>query len=139
MGYQETFRPIAHLAEATGIREAIDAYKDCREIPGYCAFYCATKSKDKLDENGNPQLYACVGGDRCVSTRIGQLGFETPPDWVYSDHFEDLDNALLDTAAFERPDLVEKARTETEQCFEELIEEDRRWRAELNRQRAYSI
>ncbi len=35
MGYQETFKPIAHLAEAAGIREAIDAYKDCREMPGY--------------------------------------------------------------------------------------------------------
>ncbi len=135
MGYQEVFKPIAHLAEAAGIRDAVETYKDCREIPGYCTFYCATRSKDTLDENGNPQLYACVGGDRCVSMRIGELGFDTPPDWVYSDHFEDLTNEQIDQAALERPDLVAAARAETEQRFEELVQESRRWEAELDRQR----
>lgn len=135
MGYQEAFRPINHLAEAVGIREAIEVYKDCREIPGYCTFYCATRSKEHFDENGNPELYACVGGDRCVSTHIGRFFMDPPPGWVYSDHFEDLDNALLDEAALERPDLVASARAETERCFEELVEETRRWEAELARQR----
>lgn len=135
MGYQETFRSIGHLAEAAGIRESIEAYKDCPEIPGYCYFYCATRSKDELDDNGSPRLYACLGGDRAVSAHIGQFFFETPPGWVYSDHFEDLDNALLDEAALERPDLVAAARAETDQRFEELVEETRRWLAELERQR----
>lgn len=88
-----------------------------------------------FDENGNPRLYACVGGDRCVSTRIGQFFFDPPLDWVYSDHFEDLDNALLDEAALERPDLVSAARADTERRFEKLVEETHRWRAELDRQR----
>lgn len=135
MGYQETFTPVNHLAEAAGIREAIEAYKDCPDIPGYCAFYCATSSKDDLDENGNSKLFACMGGDRCVSARIGQFFFDPPLDWVYSDHFEDLDNALLDKAALERPDLVAVARAETEQRFEKLVEETHRWREELDRQR----
>ncbi|MBQ1450647.1 MAG: hypothetical protein IIZ12_06945, partial [Eggerthellaceae bacterium] len=85
--------------------------------------------------NGNPRLYACVGGDRCVSMHIGRYSFDPPLDWVYSDHFEDLDNALLDEAALERPDLVSAARAETERRFEELVEETHRWRAELDRQR----
>ena len=135
MGYQEAFKSISHLAEAAGIREAVEEYKDCPDIPGYCTFYCATKSKDAFDENGNPRLYACVGGDRCVSTHIGRFFFDPPLDWVYSDHYEDLDNALLDEAALERPDLVSAARAETERRFEELVEETHRWRAELDRQR----
>ena len=135
MGYQEAFKPISHLAEAAGIREAVEEYKDCPDIPGYCTFYCATKSKDAFDENGNPRLYACVGGDRCVSTHIGRFFFDPPLDWVYSDHYEDLDNALLDEAALECPDLVSAARAETERRFEELVEETHRWRAELDRQR----
>ena len=135
MGYQEAFKPIKHLAEAAGIREAIDAYKDCPDIPGYCTFYCATRSKDALNENGDSRLYACIGGDRYISMRIGQFGFDPPSNWVYSDYFEDLDNALLDKAALERPDLVSAARAETERRFEELVEETRLWRAELDRQR----
>lgn len=135
MGYQETFKPISHLAEAAGIREAVEAYKDCPDVPGYCTFYCATQSKDVFDENGNPRLYACVGGDRHVSMRVGQFAFDPPVDWVYSDHFEDLDNVLLDEAALERPDLVSVARAEAIKDFEKLVEETRRWRAELERQR----
>ena len=134
MGYQETFRPIDHLAEAAGIREAIEAFEDCVEIPGYCHFYCATRSKEKFDEDGNPQLYVCVGGDRCVSMRIGQFALETPLDWIYSDHFEDLDDAVIDEAILERPDLAAAARAETEQRFKGLVEENRRWHAELDRQ-----
>lgn len=134
MGYQETFKPISHLAEAAGIREAIEAYKDCRDIPGYCTFYCAAKSKDRFDEKGNPKLYVWVGGDRCVSMHIGRYAIDPPPDWVYSDHFEDLDNALVDEAALERPDLVAVARAETERDFEEMVEETHRWEAELDRQ-----
>ena len=55
MGYQEAFKPISHLAEAAGIREAVEEYKDCPDIPGYCTFYCATKSKDAFDEKGSPR------------------------------------------------------------------------------------
>ena len=135
MGYQEAYKPIKHLAEAAGIRDAVEAYKDCPEIPGYCEFYCATRSKDRVDENGNPRLFACVGGDRCVSMRVGRFSFDPPLDWVYSDHFEDLDNSLLEEAALERPDLVDAARKEAEKDFESLVEETRRWRAELDRQR----
>ena len=135
MGYQEAFKPISHLAEAAGIRDAIEAYKDNPDIPGYCTFYCATRSKDKFDENGDPCLYACVGGDRCVSMAIGRWSFDPPLDWVYNDHFEDLDNALVDAAALERPDLVALARAEAEERFEQMVEETHRWRAELDRQR----
>ena len=135
MGYQEAFKPIGHLAEAVGIREAVEAYKDNPDIPGYCTFYCATRSKDKYDENGAPRLYACVGGDRCVSMRVGHFSFDPPLDWVYSDHFEDLDNSLLDEAARERPDLVASARAEATRDFESLVEETHRWEKELERQR----
>ena len=86
MGYQEAFKPISHLAEAAGIREAVEEYKDCPDVPGYCTFYCATKS-NAFDENGNPRLYACVGGDRHVSMHIGRYSFDPPLDWVYNDHF----------------------------------------------------
>ena len=135
MGYQEAFKPIKHLAEAAGIREAVKAYEDNPDIPGYCTFYCATRSKDRLDEDGNPRLYACVGGDRHVSMRVGHLSFDPPLDWVYSDHFEDLDNSLIDEAALERPDLVASARAEAVRDFESLVEETHRWREELDRQR----
>ena len=94
-----------------------------------------TNAKDAFDENGSPRLYACVGGDRCVSTHRGRYSFDPPLDWVYNDHFEDLDNALLDETALERPDLASAARAETERRFEELVEETHRWRAELDRQR----
>ncbi len=134
MGYQEAFKPISHLAEAAGIREAVEEYKDCPDVPGYCTFYCATKS-NAFDENGNPRLCACVGGDRHVSMHIGRYSFDPPLNWAYSDYFEDLDNALLDEAALERPGLVSAARAETERRFEELVEETHRWRAELDRQR----
>ena len=32
MSYQEAFKPISHLAEAAGIREAVEKYKDCPQI-----------------------------------------------------------------------------------------------------------
>ena len=135
MGYQEAFKPIQHLAEAAGIREAVEAYKDNPDVPGYCSFYCATQSKDEVDGAGNPLLYACVGGDRYVSMRIGQFSFDPPLDWLYTDHFEDLDNSLLEEAALERPDLVASARAETERAFESLVAETREWREEVDRQR----
>ena len=135
MGYQEAYKPIKHLAEAAGIQEAVEAYKDNLDIPGYCTFYCATRSKDTFDDDGNPRLYACVGGDRCVSMRVGHYSFDPPLDWVYADHFEDLDNSLLEEAAIERPDLAASARAETVRDFESLVEETRQWREELDRQR----
>lgn len=134
MGYQEAYKPIRHLAEAAGIRDAVKAYEDCEEIPGYCQFFCAVRSKDRVDESGAPLLFACVGGDRCVSMTIGEYSFDPPLDWVYSEHYEDLDNALLEDAAQERPDLVAAARMATEAKFKRMIAETRSWRAELNRQ-----
>ena len=135
MGYQEAFKPIKHLAEAAGIRKAIEEYKDHSDIPGYCAFYCATQSKEKLDEDGKPRLYACIGGDRCVSMQVGHFSFDTPLDWVYTDHFEDLDNSLIDKAALERPDLVASAYDEAVRDFEWLVGETHRWQEELDCQR----
>ena len=134
MGYQEAYKPIKHLAEAAGIREAVEAYKDNPDIPGHCIFYCATRSKDKCDEDGKPLLYACVGGDRRVSKQVGHFSFDPPLDWVYADHFEDLDNSLIDEAALERPDLVASARAEAVRDFELLVEETHRWQKELDRQ-----
>lgn len=126
MGYQECFEPITHLAEAAGIRDAIAVYENNPEIPGYCNFYCATKTKptyEKLRELSSPELYACIGGDRCVVGCIASyfVDYMVPGfDWEYSDYFEDLNNELLDKAAAERPDLAELAKVRTSIAFEKM-------------------
>ena len=140
MGYQEGFKRIGHLAEAVGIREAIKAYEGCREIPGHCTFFCASRTTKLFDElwGTTPRLLACVGGDRCIVSRIAPFFFSDDMDmklcgaeWKYSDYFEDLSKAVVLEAAKERPDLAAAARERTEKVFAEMVGETRAWFAHL--------
>lgn len=56
MGYQESLIPIACLAEAEGIRDAIEAY--ARVHGEALSYFCATRMRDQ------DNLYAVVGGQR---------------------------------------------------------------------------
>lgn len=108
MGYQESLRPIGHLAESAGIKRAIDDYADNPHIPEYCHYYCSTRAR------GGSQLYACIGGQRCRVHIVAGIDWDwaIPPDAKYSDYYEDLDESLVEAAAKERPDLAEKAYQE---------------------------
>ena len=121
MGYQEAFRPIEHLAEAAGIKKAIEDYKHHPDLPEYCNFYCASREK----ATGN--LYACIGGQRCrVHIIAGKdLDYCIPYDAPYADYYEDVDKVLVEEAARERPDLVEKGYRDAAADFERAAEWER--------------
>ncbi|MBR3328488.1 MAG: winged helix-turn-helix domain-containing protein [Atopobiaceae bacterium] len=127
MGYQESFRPISHLAEAAGIKRAIDDYKDNPHIPDYCVYYCATRSKS------TGELYACIGGQRCRVHIVAGIDIDDcfPYDEKYSDYYEDLNEPLVEEAARERPDLVEQAYQAVAAAFERAAERGREWEREL--------
>lgn len=126
MGYQESFRPISHLAEAAGIKRAIDDYKDNPHIPDYCVYYCATRSKS------TGELYACIGGQRCRVHIVAGIDIDDcfPYDEKYSDYYEDLNEPLVEEAARERPDLVEQAYQAVAAAFERAAERGREWERE---------
>lgn len=132
MGYQESLRPIKHLAESAGIKKAIDDYADNPHIPEYCHYYCSTRAR------GGGQLYACIGGQRCRVHIVAGIDWDwaIPPDAKYSDYYEDLDESLVEAAAKERPDLAEKAYQEVAAAFKraelEGIEWERKLREEAN-------
>ena len=121
MGYQESFRLIEHLAEAAGIKKAIEDYEHHPDLPEYCHYYCASREKS------TGKLYACIGGQRCrVHILAGKdLDYCIPDVASYADYFEDFDEALVDAAAQERPDLVDKGYREAATDFERAAEWER--------------
>lgn len=120
MGYQESFIPIRHLAEAAGIRDAINKYKLEQDYDYW--YYCATKAKVSESDARHPfgnvgELYVCVGGQRRPYTRPGSyflddLSFGAED---YPRFFEDIDEALVDEAASACPDAAKSAKREMEQ------------------------
>jgi hypothetical protein len=121
MGYQESFRLIEHLAEAAGIKKAIEDYEHHPDLPEYCHYYCVSREKS------TGKLYACIGGQRCrVHILAGKdLDYCVPDVASYADYFEDYDEALVDAAAQERPDLVDKGYREAAADFERVAEWER--------------
>ena len=123
MGYQESFRPIIHLAESAGIKKAIEDYKDNPHIAEYCSYYCTARDRN------TGRLYACIGGQRC---RVHIVARHDVDDYVpygekYSDYFEDLDESLIDEAAREHPDVAERAYKEVAASFEREAKEGIKW------------
>lgn len=118
MGYQEVLRPIEHLAESMGIKRAIKEYENNPHLPEYCCYACTAR------ERATGRLYACIVGQRCRVTLVAGtfLDDRVPYGAEYSDYYEDLDEALVEAAAKERPDLVEKAYRETVSNFERGVE-----------------
>jgi len=134
MGYQESFRPIGHLAEAAGIKKAIKDYEHHPDLPEYCVFYCASR------EIATGKLYACIGGQRCrVHILAGKdLDYCVPDDGSYADYYEDIDNKLVEEAARERPDLVEKGYRDAAADFERSAEWEREEKRK-QREAAYAL
>ena len=130
MGYQESFRPIRHLAEAAGIRKAIEDYDSNLYIPEYCRYCCATR------ERSTGKLYACVIGQRCRVHIIAgiDLDYLIPDGEDYADYCEDLDESLVIQAASERPDLVDRAYKDVADAFEWAAERGRKWERALRRE-----
>ena len=118
MGYQEAFRPIEHLAESAGIKRAIEEYKDHPHLPEYCIYACTAREKS------TGRLYACIVGQRCRVVIVAGIFVDycIPYDGKYSDYYEDLDEKLVEAAASERPDLVEKGYREAVSDFERGVE-----------------
>lgn len=122
MGHWERYLPIAHLAEAAGIRDAVEAF----DFSGYegpysifggdLSFVCAVRGKHARQDGRTPigpvgQLYACLYGDKYL---VGGI-YGHDLDWLlgpddYSDYFEDIDSELVEKAKEERPELCEAAR-----------------------------
>jgi hypothetical protein len=121
MGYQESFRPIKHLAEAAGIKRAIEEYDGHPELPEYCTFFCASRSK-RTDE-----LFACIGGQRCRVHIVAGIDLDdcVPYGEDYSDYFEDYDEERVEEAARERPDLAEKGYRDLVAAYEAELERNR--------------
>ena len=104
MVYQKSFRPIAHLAEAAGIKKALEDCMNYSDISGLCEYCCATRRK------ATGELLAVVGGAfqlvQCVG--VYDVEFGRPYGEDYSDYYEDLPESLVELAADEWPDLVER-------------------------------
>ena len=69
MGYQEAFRPIEHLAESEGVRQAIEDYRDNPHLPEYCHYACTAR------ERATGKLYACIVGQRCRVIMVAGIFF----------------------------------------------------------------
>lgn len=121
MGYQESFRPIEHLAESAGIKKAIAEYADNPYLPEHCVYFCSTREK------ATGKLFACIGGQRCRVHIIAgiDIDFCVPDDEPYEDYYEDLDERLVEEAALERPDLVEQAYHEVVARLERAAKRER--------------
>lgn len=122
MGYQESFRPIRHLAEAAGIKRAIEDYEDYPDLPEHCQYYCASREK------GTENLYACIGGQRCRVHIVASMDLDycIPYEGKYGDYYEDIDETQVEAAAKEHPDLVEKAYYEVAASFVHAAKRKRR-------------
>lgn len=124
MGYQESFRQIEHLAEAAGIKKAIEDYEHHPDLPEYCVYYCASREKS------TGKLYVCIGGQRCrVHILAGKdLDDCIPYEASYADYYEDFSETLVEEAARERPDLVDKGYRDAAAAFERSAE----WKRKRN-------
>lgn len=113
-GYQESFVPISHLAQAAGIRDAVmKYYQDEQYGHWYC---CATETIVPKGEKRGPfgapqQLFVCLAGERSPYVRAGSWMLDDNSFRVedYTAYFNDLDEYIVDAAASKRPDVRESA------------------------------
>lgn len=127
MGYQEALLPINYLAEAPGVKKAIEEYSGCYELPGYCAYF------GTVHHASEGSLYVCFNGDSSIVGQIAQLfayrcysrGFD------YDDRYERIDDSLTEKAARQRPDLASDAYKRAKTAFKTVIEKDRIRKEEL--------
>lgn len=126
MGYQEAFRAIIHLAEAVGVRRAIEDYRHHPDLSEHCTYCCASRKRRSYN------LFVRIGGQQNQLHYLADIDFEdcVPYYGIYDDYFEDIDEALVDEAARERPDLVEKGYRECATDFEHVVKKVREQRQE---------
>lgn len=135
MGHWERYVPIAHLAEAAGIRDAIETFDfSVYEGPisifgGDLAYVCAVRGKHARENGQTPigpvgQLYACIYGDKYLVGSIHghqldmALGGED-----YSTYFEDIDPELVEKAKKEHPSLCQAAQERMNKVLEHIVSE----------------
>lgn len=133
MGHWERYMPIAHLAEAAGIRNAIEAFDfSTYEGPisifgGDLSYVCAVRGKCARNDGRTPigpvgQLYACIYGDKYLVGSIygHDLGYALGPD-NYSTYFEDIDPELVEKAKREHPSLCSAAQERMKAVLEHVV------------------
>ena len=127
MGYQEAFLPFDHLADAAGIKKAIEECAHSCELPGFCVYYCA------ITRDFGGALFAHIGGDSSVVDQIARRYsyrcFSRSYD--HEEHNRILDAALIESAARQRPDYARAAYSRMKQAFESILEKDRKTRLAL--------
>lgn len=133
MGHWERYLPIAHLAEAAGIRDAIEAFDfSAYEGPrsffgGNLSYVCAVRGKYALEDGQTPigpvgQLYACIYGDKYIVTGIyGHRLDCVLCSGEYSTYFEDIDPELVEKAKLEHPALCSAAQERMQTVLSHVI------------------
>lgn len=112
-GYQESLVPIFSLAEAAGIRQAVEEFF---ENENYRHWYCCAvraiprQSEDDHSRPLSERLFACVAGERRPYTRTGSYMLDSfPEDSSYLEFYEDLNEELVDSAAKQNPGITHQA------------------------------
>lgn len=137
MGRWERYLPIANLAEAAGIRDAIEefdfsAYEGPRSfIGGDITFVCAVRGKHARDNGQTPlgpvgQLYACIYGDKYLIRHVHghDLDYTLGLD-KYSDYFEDIDPEAVENAKREHPSLHAAAQERMKAMLDHVVSESK--------------
>lgn len=122
MGRWERYLPIASLAEAAGIRDAIEAFDfsgyegPVSVLGGDICYVCAVRGAHGGENGQTPigpvgQLYACIYGDKYL---VGGI-YGHDLSWAlglddYKTYFEDIDPKFVEEAKSEHPSISEAAR-----------------------------
>ena len=129
MSYQEALLPIKYLAEAAGVKKAVQEYADCYELPGYCS-YIRT-----VHHCFGGELYACIGGDGDMVDSIARhYSYRCYVTSYDSERCETLHGILIERAAKQRPDYVKAAYRRTKQAFETELDKYRKKKKELKKE-----
>ena len=146
MGLREICLPMMDLAEARGIRNAIGADSAGYGPYGLCTYVCSMRATRKRPDGSTPlgpvgSLYCCVYGDKEIVYGLTGaeldcvLGFEK-----YTSYFDDIDEALVDEAASERPEVVADAFRRMERMLKRIVQQNKyRYEEEEDRIRASCI
>lgn len=129
MGYQRALMPINYLADAAGVKKAVEEYAECYELSGFCTYLGV------CDYQPGGALYVCVGGDDCVVDQVAhRFTYRCLSPDNYPERLVLLDESLIERAAKQRPDYVKSAYRHTRQVFETMLEKDRKRRAALEKE-----
>lgn len=128
MGYQEALLPIDYLAEAAGVKKAIEEYAECYELPGYSGYF------GTVHHETEGSMYVCFQGDSIVVGQVARIfsNRHYSRTFEYSDRYELISESLTACAAKQRPDLALVAYRRTKDAFMTVIERDRVRRQELD-------